>query len=535
MILNSDGNAKTRCMGRFNQKVWRSRWTVALLSASACLSVLTAGSMADEKTQRKAAGAGIEPLASTRVASGLAFSVFATYAPGDFSRLFILEKPGRIRILNLDTGVLNATPFLDINSLVGGGNSTNDERGLLGLAFHPEHQNNGFFYVNYTNNSSDTTIRRYTVSGNPDIADAGSAFPLLTIDQPFSNHNGGWIGFGPNDGFLYIGTGDGGSANDPGNRAQDITNQLLGKMLRIDVDGDDFPADPNRNYAIPPDNPFAGAAGDDEIWAYGLRNPWRPSFDRETGDFYIADVGQNSWEEIDFQRASSSGRQNYGWRCMEGNHCTGLSGCTCNSPSLTDPIHEYFHNQGCSITGGYVYRGCAVPSLQGTYFFADFCSAQIWSFTVVGGSVTNFTVRTAELSPSVEGFSVNQISSFGEDALGEVYIVDQGSGSSGQIFRIIPETFVGPDCNDNGVHDACDIAAGSSSDNDGDGVPDECACPADFDGDGDVDAADLANLLGAWGPCPQPCPPSCPADLGGNCAVGAFDLAILLGAWGPCP
>lgn len=489
--------------------------------------VLPLSVQAGDATERHIAGVGIPELHTTRVASGLFLPVFATYAPGDFSRLFIIEKPGRIRILNLDTGVLSATSFLDINSLVGGGNSTNDERGLLGLAFHPNYQDNGFFYVDYTNNSSDTTIRRYTVSANPDIADAGSGTTLLVIDQPFSNHNGGWIGFGPLDGYLYIGMGDGGSANDPGNRAQDITNQLLGKMLRIDVDG----AAP---YGIPPSNPFVGLTGDDEIWAYGLRNPWRSSFDRETGDLYIADVGQNAWEEINFQRSASPGGLNYGWRCMEGNHCTGLSGCTCNAASLTDPIHEYFHNQGCSITGGYVYRGCAIPELQGTYFFSDFCSHQIWTFRYVDGAVTEFTNRTAELAPG-GGLSINWMSSFGEDALGEIYICDQNGG---EVFKIIPQSFAGPDCNENGVHDDCDIASGSSPDDNENGVPDECDgpvcgdCPTDSTGDGNTGAGDLAALLACWGPVVPGC--EC-FDANDDGAIDPFDLAQLLAAWGPCP
>ena len=374
-------------------------------------------------------------LATTQVASGLNRPVALAHAPGDTGRLFIVEQRGIIKILDLNTGTVNATSFLNIDGVVNNGYTGNGERGLLGLAFHPDYANNGFFYVNYTNNSSDTIVARYTVSANPDVADAGSATQILFIDQPFTNHNGGWIGFGP-DGYLYIGTGDGGSANDPGNRAQDITNQLLGKMLRIDVDG-------GSPYAIPSDNPFVGVSGDDEIWAYGLRNPWRCSFDRDTGDLYIADVGQNAWEEIDYQPADVGGDQggkNYGWRCMEGDHCTGLSGCTCNSGSLTDPVHEYSHGVGLSITGGHVYRGSAIPSLDGTYFFADFVfSNRIFSLEVVGGAAVNVTNRSSELSPSMEGITVNQISAFGEDAAGEVYIVDRGGSSSGQIFRIIAE------------------------------------------------------------------------------------------------
>lgn len=328
----------------------------------------------------------VQPLTSELVADGLDRPLFATHAPGDYTRLFILEQwAAKIQILNLKTAQLNDEPFLDIDPLViGSGN----ERGLLGLAFHPDYQQNGEFYLNYNNNAGDTIIARYTRTADPDIADPASAQILLTIDQPFSNHNGGWMDFGPDDGFLYISTGDGGSADDPGNRAQDITDQLLGKMLRIDVD-----ADPP--YAIPPSNPFVGIQGDDEIWVYGLRNAWRCSFDRQTGDLFIADVGQDDWEEINLQPADSLGGENYGWRCMEGAHCTDLSGCTCFAPELTLPIYEYSHGGSpfrCSITGGYVYRGCAIPSLHGHYFFADYCADQIWSFAYLDGQVTQLSL-----------------------------------------------------------------------------------------------------------------------------------------------
>jgi glucose/arabinose dehydrogenase len=230
-------------------------------------------------------------------------------------------------------------------------------------------------------------------------------------------------------------TGDGGSANDPGNRAQTITNQLLGKVLRFDVDGDDFPADPDKNYAIPPSNPFVDATGDDEIWAYGLRNPWRASFDRATGDLYIGDVGQDSREEVNYQPGDSTGGENYGWRCMEGIACTGLTGCTCNAPELTLPIYDYSHFGGafkCAVTGGYVYRGCAMTELQGTYFATDYCSDEIWTFKVVDGKMTEFADVTDQLTPDVG--DVDNIASFGEDYFGEIYIVDQVDG---HIFKIV--------------------------------------------------------------------------------------------------
>ncbi|MCH8969687.1 MAG: PQQ-dependent sugar dehydrogenase [Planctomycetes bacterium] len=438
-------------------------------------------------------------LTTVRIATGLQRPVGLTAPVGDAERVFVIEKRGRIRVIQ--NSVLLPTPFMDIDALVGGGNSNNDERGLLGLAFHPDYFNNGFFYVNHTNNSSDTAIARYTVLGDPatsNVADLGSRVSLLIIDQPEGNHNGGWIAFSPNDGYLYIAMGDGGGANDqhpfPGN-GQNLNN-CLGAMLRIDVDNGD-------PYDIPPDNPFADGPGGacDEIWAYGLRNPWRNSFDPENGNLYIADVGQSAREEVNFQRGDSTGGENYGWRCMEGNLCTGLSGCTCNDPSLTRPIHQYSHGGSpfrCSITGGELYRGCAIPDLQGTYFFADFCSEQIWSLRI---GVLGVEDRTAELAPS--GSSIDSISSFGRDGLGEIYICDQGSSSAnGEIFKIV-------------------AADGSNA----------CVapCPADLDGNGTVGAFDLALLLGAWGPNPGH-----PADFDGDGNVNAFDLAQLLGDWGPC-
>jgi len=389
------------------------------------------------------------------IGAGLSRPLYVTYAPGDPTRLFVVEQrsgtTGRIRVYDMITKTLLATPFLSISPV-----STGSEQGLLGLAFHPDYQNNGYLFVNYTDSGGTSRVVRYTRStGNPNLADPNSAYAILSLAQPFSNHNGGWIEFGP-DGYLYLGFGDGGSANDPGNRAQNI-NLLLGKMLRIDIDGDDFPTDATRNYRIPPTNPFAGPiAGSDEIWAYGLRNPWRNSFDRETGDLWIGDVGQGAIEEVNFQPASSTGGENYGWRCMEGLNCTGLTGCTCNAPTLTMPIHTYSHSGGnCSITGGYVYRGNEICDLKGTYFFADYCSNQIWSFRLVGGAVTEFQNRTAQLAPG-GGLAINTIVSFGEDFWGELYIVDLG----GEVFKIRPVS--GPfkgDLNNDGVINFDDVDA----------------------------------------------------------------------------
>ena len=369
-------------------------------------------------------------LGTVRVASSLNRPIQVTAPEGDH-RLFIVEQPGVIRIL--ENNEVLGTPFLDIDVKIP--NITgNDERGLLGITFDPDYAENGYFYVHYTNLSSDGVIARYSVSADPNVADVASEEIILVVDQPFTNHNGGDLHFGP-DGYFYIGLGDGGSGGDPGDRAQCL-DEILGKMLRIDVS--DLP------YSIPPDNPFVGVAGArEEIWALGLRNPWRFSFDRLTGDMYIGDVGQNVWEEIDFQPADSEGGENYGWRIMEGDHCYTDSDCNdppilCNDPSLTDPIHEYSHATGCSVSGGFVYRGPLIPSLQGTYFFADFCSPTIWSFEYDGNSVNNFTDRTAELAPG-GGLSIGSIAGFGEDGFGELYICDRDGGASGEVYRIVSD------------------------------------------------------------------------------------------------
>ncbi len=378
-----------------------------------------------------------EMIGLVEVAGGFSAPTFVTHAPGFPDYLYIVEQgsggTARIRVFNEVTEVV--TTFLTLTGI-----STGGERGALGLAFHPDVLDNGYFYV-YTSvpaaggGDHDTWIRRFTMT-TPTVADPASAVSVLRFEQDFGNHNGGWIGF-DHDGLLWIGTGDGGSGGDPNNRSQNI-DSLLGKMLRIDVDGDDFPADPDRNYAIPADNPFVGTAGLDEIWSYGLRNPWRNSFDRLTGDLYMGDVGQGQLEEIDFERSDSPGGTNYGWRVMEGTRCFDNSEADGNPPcfdaSFIEPVYEYLHNSsntgGFSVTGGYVYRG-PVPCLHGTYFFADFVNPRIWSLRVdrdTGEMIPGtFQDWTNTFNASIPG-NVGNISTFGEDEDGNVYIMDFGGG-----------------------------------------------------------------------------------------------------------
>jgi glucose/arabinose dehydrogenase len=360
-----------------------------------------------------------------QVASGLTQPIAVAHAGDSSGRLFIVQQTGEIRILS--GGTLLPTPFLDLSALV----SCCGEQGLLGLAFHPDYATNGFFYVDYTNLAGDTVVARYNVSAaNPNVADPNSAQTVLTQNQPFANHNGGQLAFGP-DGYLYIALGDGGSGGDPQDNGQNLET-WLGKILRVDVNGDDFPGDPNRNYAVPPDNPFVGSAGLDEIWAYGLRNPWRITFDRATGDLFIADVGQSAWEEINFQLAASGGGENYGWNVLEGMHCfqdepPGICNVFLNGGS-TLPVLEYNHSLGCSVTGGYRYRGQLYPQIEGIYFYADYCSGRIW------GALPrdNGTWESQELL--IAGF---QITSFGEDEAGELYVVQYGGAGEGALHRIV--------------------------------------------------------------------------------------------------
>ena len=349
-------------------------------------------------------------------AGGFVLPVGITHAGDGSGRLFIVEQGGLVRIIR--NGQVVTAPFLDVSSRL---KSSSGEQGLLGIAFPPGYGTTTFaLYTNYTGKQGigDTVITRYTTTAYPDIADPASEEVLLTVVQPFANHNGGQLAFGP-DGYLYIGMGDGGSAGDPFNNAQN-TLSLLGKMLRIDVQ-----SQPS-GYSVPPGNPFVGnAAYRPEIWALGLRNPWRFSFDRGTGNLYIADVGQASFEEVNFQPAGAANGANYGWNIMEGLHC--YNAASCDATGLTLPVAEYGHTAGdCSVTGGFVYRGAAIPALQGIYLYGDYCSGRIRGLRLSGTAVEHWLLLET-------GFN---ISTFGEDEAGNIYVANHQNGN---IYRIVTQ------------------------------------------------------------------------------------------------
>lgn len=356
-------------------------------------------------------------------ATGFSSAVEITH-PANDARLFVVQQGGIIKVVNTD-GTVNATPFITLTSLI----STGSERGLLGLAFHPNYASNGYFYVNYTRSGDGATvIARYSVSADPNVANAASGSVLMTIAQPFSNHNGGTLKFGP-DGYLYIGMGDGGDGGDPGDRAQNI-NENLGKMLRIDVDS----ASP---YGIPPTNPFVGVAGNDEIWSIGMRNPWKFSFNRLNGDLWIADVGQSAAEEINkIPSPLPNTGLNFGWRCYEGNLVYDTSSGNCPPyASTVAPITQYGHGSSrCSITGGYFYTGSLYPNFANKYFFADYCTAEIGY--IIG---TNSTIVWA-LNPA------GSLTTFGEDMNGELYCA-----ISGVVYKIYDSSLGLNDFNKNGL------------------------------------------------------------------------------------
>lgn len=346
----------------------------------------------------------------SQIAEGLSAPVGLVSAMDGSGRLFALEQPGVIRIIQ--DGQVLPNPFLDIRFRVG---SSGSEQGLLGLAFHPAYTENGYFFVNYTRGNGDTVIARYRVSADPFVADPATEVRLLLIQQPYGNHNGGDLAFGL-DGYLYISLGDGGSGGDPRNNGQSI-DTLLGSLLRIEVGDSD-------SYSIPQDNPFANGSGRPEIWAYGLRNPWRISFDRQTGDLYIADVGQNSWEEVNHQPVGSQGGENYGWNIMEGFHC--YPSGECDQTGLTLPVVEYpLHVDGdCAVTGGYVYRGGSLPDWQGIYIYGDYCSGRVWGL---------FQDQAGDWENELLFETGARITTFGQDEAGEIYLVNH----RGSIYKLI--------------------------------------------------------------------------------------------------
>jgi glucose/arabinose dehydrogenase len=337
----------------------------------------------------------------TQITSGFVEPVHITHAGDGSGRLFVVERAGVVRIIS--NGAVLPAPFLDISVLV---RSTGGEQGLLSIAFPPGFAAKRYFYVDFTSLAGvgDTVVARYPLTADPDFADSAGGIPLLNVSQPFENHNGGQLAFGP-DGLLYIALGDGGSGGDPLGNGQNLAT-LLGKILRIDVEAGLAP------YAIPASNPFGN-----EIWAYGLRNPWRFSFDRATGDLYVADVGQDLFEEVNFQPAANTGGENYGWNIMEGSSC--FNNPNCNRVGLTLPVAEYSHAEGnCSITGGFVYRGAQYPALQGTYIYGDFCTGRLWGLERIGAGWENRLLLDTTL----------QISSLGEDEVGNLYVADFGTG-----------------------------------------------------------------------------------------------------------
>lgn len=353
---------------------------------------------------------GSTPLRLATVATGLDQPLFVTAAPGDTRRLFVVEQSGRVRVVR--DGALLDAPFVDLSERI----SCCGERGLLGLAFDPDYAASGRLFVNYTNADGDTEVVELARTSDPDVASPEIVRRFFTVDQPFANHNGGMLAFGA-DGYLYVGLGDGGAAGDPQDNGQN-PDVKLGKILRIDVD----------TYPTPP--PGNAPGGDLDVWALGLRNPWRFSFDRQTGDLYIGDVGQNALEEIDVAPAGAAGL-NFGWRIMEASQCF-LPRTGCDTTGLTLPVVEYGRDTGCSITGGYVYRGSALPGLAGVYLYGDYCSNRVFSFRLVGGAAQELRELTADLDPDGQ---IQGLTSFGEDAGGEILVVSR----SGSVFRIEPE------------------------------------------------------------------------------------------------
>jgi glucose/arabinose dehydrogenase len=420
-------------MNRFSQLQPRRQIVLFFLLLLLTALIISACSAAVRAGQEAASSPAALELSLSPFASGFTQPVGAVSA-GD-SRMFVIERRGVIKVVQSDGTVL-PTPFLNIQARV---DSSSSEEGLLGLAFHPDYATNGYFYVNYTNTSSSvrrSRISRFQVTADPNVADPDSENILLTVVQPEWNHNAGHIMFGP-DGYLYVPFGDGGSGGDPWNNAQTVTT-ILGKINRIDINSGpgnapDCVGEGTGDYTVPSTNPLVDGQGGacDEIWALGLRNPWRTSFDSLTGDLFIADVGQNTWEEVDFQPAGSAGGENYGWRCYEGDHPYNTTGCGPQG-NYTFPIFEYSHSGGnCSVSGGYVYRGSQYPAMYGHYLLADFCSGRVWDLVSDGIGGWDSTLHTNLMASQ-------RYVAFGEDINGELYMV----GYNGTVYRIQEDSVV---------------------------------------------------------------------------------------------
>ncbi|MSR28574.1 MAG: hypothetical protein EXS03_03235 [Phycisphaerales bacterium] len=442
--------------------------------------------------------ASAQTLTTSIVATGLTKPMEVASPPGDAARLFVLEQRGIVKLIK--NGVLQATAFLNIDSTV----PEQTYSGLFGIAFHPDYASNGKFYLHHTTGTTSAIIVwivEYTRNAtNQDIADTASRRVIMRIASPSTQgyHLGGTLIFG-GDGYLYIPLGDGGYTGDPqgGTRSQSMTS-LWGKILRVDVNGDDFPADASANYAIPPTNPYVGGMStvDDPIYAKGLRNPFRCSRDPLTGTLWIGDVGGTVREEVDVFDPTTEAGANFAWNCVEGTLCTSNANCSCPSASLKAPVYEYTHSVGLSITGGTVYRGCAIPALEGQYLFADYQNSKAWRMNLSTGSpvVTDITAQLAPVSGPV---------CIGADASGELFIVNHTAGT----VRRITSNPAPPDSDADGIPDSCEVR------------------PGDVNGDGVVSAADLSLILAGWGA-------SGPTDLNGDGTTDSLDIGIVLADWG---
>lgn len=439
------------------------------------------------------------PMVLRTHSTGLQQPLAITHAPGDASTLYVLQRLGKVAAIDAASGAVRSLAWLDLTSIV----RAVGDGGMLGIAFDPAFAQSGHLYLYFTRQpDSQGTLMRFTVNPTTRVPDPASGVVILTHARATGGHNGGWIGFSPLDGLLYLGLGDGGTGTDadPLNGAQTLQGlPFLGKVLRIDPSGDDFPLDPARNYRIPPSNPFVGTTNDPEIWAYGLRNPWRCSFDRATGDLWIADVGHDLYEELNVERAGHAGGSNYGWKCMEGPVCTPFGACgPCPVPGLTLPTFAYDHDLGHSITGGVVYRGSAIPGLVGRYVFADWADGKM--FTLRASAASGFEEVTSMVEPGGAAL-VYTIAAIGEDASGELYLADW---LRGRLLKLVPRPLGAcclPDGSCQTLSEAtCQGASGLYA-GDGTTCEESCtppACIGDFNQDGGVDGSDIFAFFEAW-------------------------------------